>query len=277
MRRRKLQNIFRSNDSGRSRPTNPAHIPASSEVPVQLNTFSIAARCPRTGTLGVAVTTAVPAVGAICPYVAPGLGAASTQAWVNPYLAVAALDRLRAGDAAPDALAAVIADDAASAVRQIGLVDAAGRAASFTGVDCTPWCGHLTGDGYAIQGNMLTGSDVLAEMERAFGAAASEELAERMILALEAGQAVGGDKRGKQSAAVIVFGREDYAEVDLRVDDHPVPVAELRRVWGIFKLQTRPFLEGMARKGQPARPAPDTVVEMLLRSPPERPGGGGSA
>ena len=263
MRRRKLQSICRSKTGG--------------GPPVQLNTFSISARCSRTGALGVAVTTAVPAVGAICPYVVPGLGAASTQAWVNPYLAIAALDRLRAGDTAPDALAAVMADDAASAVRQIGLVDAAGRAASFTGADCTPWCGHLIGDGYAIQGNMLTGPDVLAEMERAFRAAQAEELAERMIAALEAGQAVGGDKRGKQSAAVIVFGREDYAEVDLRVDEHPRPVAELRRIWGIFKLQTRPFLEGMARKGQPARPAPDSVVEMLLRSPPDRPGGGGSA
>ena len=90
-----------------------------------------------------------------------------------------------------------IAEDAASTVRQIGLVDFAGRAASFTGADCTPWCGHLLGDGYAIQGNMLTGPDVLAEMERAFLAAEAEELAERIIAALEAGQAVGGDKRGK--------------------------------------------------------------------------------
>jgi uncharacterized Ntn-hydrolase superfamily protein len=244
---------------------------------MQLNTFSIVARCPRTGALGVSVTTAVPAVGAICPYIVPGVGAASTQAWVNPYLAIAALDRLRAGEPAPDALAAVIADDPASAVRQIGLVDAMGRAASFTGGDCTKWCGHIIGEGYAIQGNMLTGANVLGEMQRAFQSAEQEELAERLILALEAGQAVGGDKRGKQSASVLVYGAEDYAEVDLRVDEHPLPVAEPRRVWGIFKLQTRPFLEGMARKGQPAAPAPDSVVEMLLRSPPDRPGGGGSA
>jgi uncharacterized Ntn-hydrolase superfamily protein len=244
---------------------------------MQLNTFSIVARCPRTGALGVAVTTAVPAVGAICPYVVPGVGAASTQAWVNPYLAIAALDRLRAGETAADALAAVVAGDAASAVRQFGLVDAAGRAASFTGGECTPWCGHRTGEGFAIQGNMLTGPDVLSEMQGAFTGSVAEELAERLIRALEAGQAVGGDKRGKQSAAVIVYGDEDYAEVDLRVDEHPLPVAELQRVWGIFKLQTRPFLEGMARRGQPAKPAPDSVVAMLLRSPPDRPGGGGSA
>jgi uncharacterized Ntn-hydrolase superfamily protein len=244
---------------------------------MQLNTFSIVACSPRSGALGVAVTTAVPAVGAICPRIIPGIGAASTQAWVNPYLAIDALNRLRAGDTAAEALASVVAGDAANAVRQFGLVDAAGRAASFTGGECTPWCGHLTGDGFAIQGNMLTGPDVLQEMQQAFLRSAPEELAERLIQALEAGQAVGGDKRGKQSAAVLVYGREDYADVDLRVDEHPLPVAELRRVWGIFKLQTRPFLQGMARKGQPAQPAPDSVVQMLLRSPPDRPGGGGSA
>ena len=98
-----------------------------------------------------------------------------------------------------------------------------------------------------------------------------------MLQALEAGQAVGGDKRGKQSAALLVYGHEDYADVDLRVDEHALPVAEMRRVWGIFKQQTRPFIQGMARKGQPAQPAPDSVVQMLLRSPPDRPGGGGSA
>jgi uncharacterized Ntn-hydrolase superfamily protein len=244
---------------------------------MQLNTFSIVARCPRTGMLGVAVSTAVPAVGAICPYVRPGIGAVSTQAWVNPYLAIAALDRMRDGADAAAALAAVLAEDDARDVRQIGVVDATGRAASFTGAACTPWFGDLTGPGYAIQGNMLTGPEVLAEMRRAYLAAAEAELAERLVSALEAGQAVGGDKRGKQSAAVIVHGAEDYALVDVRVDEHPTPVAELRRVWEIFKLQARPFVEGMARKGQPAAPAPDSVVEMLLRSPPDRPGGGGSA
>jgi uncharacterized Ntn-hydrolase superfamily protein len=243
---------------------------------MQLNTFSIVARCPRSFMLGVAVSTAVPAVGAICPYVRPGIGAVSTQAWVNPYLAIATLDRLAAGAGASDALDAVMAEDDASAVRQIGVVDAAGNAASFSGADCTTWFGHRTGPGYAIQGNMLTGPDVLAEMEAAYLAAEAAELAERMVQALEAGQAVGGDKRGKQSASVLVHGAEDYALVDVRVDEHPQPVAELRRVWNIYRQQTRPFVDGMARKGQKAQPAPDSVVEMLLRSPPDRPGGGGS-
>ena len=243
---------------------------------MQLNTFSIVARCPKTAMLGVAVSTAVPAVGALCPRIIPGVGAASTQAWVNPYLAVTALDRMRLGEAADAALAAAIATDDARDVRQIGVVDAAGRAASWSGAACTPWFGHRTGDGYAIQGNMLTGPEVLTAMETAFVASAASELAERLLIALEAAQAAGGDKRGKQSAALIVYGTEVYPFVDLRVDEHRHPVAELRRIWPIFQAQARPFLAGMPRKGEPARPAPDSVIAMLGTPPPYRPGGGGS-
>jgi uncharacterized Ntn-hydrolase superfamily protein len=243
---------------------------------MQLNTFSIVARCPASAMLGVAVSTAVPSVGAICPYIRPGIGAVSTQAWVNPYLAIAALVRLAAGASAAEALDAVMAADEARAVRQIGVVDAAGTAASFSGADCTPWFGHRTGAGYAIQGNMLTGPDVLSAMEAAFLAGGAEGLAERLVRALEAGQAAGGDKRGKQSASVLVHGAEAYPLVDVRVDEHPHPVAELRRVWEIYRQQALPFVLGMARKGERAQPAPDDVVEMLLRAPPDRPGGGGS-
>jgi uncharacterized Ntn-hydrolase superfamily protein len=244
---------------------------------MQLNTFSIVARCPRSSMLGVAVSTAVPAVGAICPRILPGIGAASTQAWVNPYLAVNALARLQAGDDAAMALQAALDGDAAREVRQFGLVDASGRAASWSGRDCTPWFGHHIGDGWAIQGNMLTGPEVLEAMRDAFLASRASELAERLVLALEAAQAAGGDKRGKQSAALLVYHTEDYPEVDLRVDEHRHPVAELRRIWSIFQLQVRPFLTGMPRKGGPALAAPDSVVAMLLTPPPYRPGGGGSA
>ncbi len=236
------------------------------------NTFSIVARCPTTGMLGVAVSTAVPAVGSTCPHITPGVGAASTQAWVNPYLAIDALNRLQAGASAPDALAAALQADDARDLRQIGLVDAAGRAASWSGRACTPWFGHLTGEGWAIQGNMLTGPEVLDAMRDAFLDAPDESFPERLVLVLEAGQSAGGDKRGKQSAAVLVYGGEDYPAVDLRVDEHPHPVAELRRVWTVFQAQTMPFLQGMPRKGQPPRAAPDDVVAMLLLPPAERPG-----
>ncbi len=223
--------------------------------------------------LGVAVSTAVPAVGAICPRIVPGVGAVSTQAWVNPYLAVRALEAMGAGQDAEAALSQALAADEASDVRQVGVVDSTGRSASWSGAACTEWFGHRLGDGFAIQGNMLTGAEVLEAMEDAFRAAEGEELAERLIRALEGGQAAGGDKRGKQSAAVLVRDEEEYPIVDLRVDEHPAPVAELRRVFGVFLGQVRPFLEGMPKRNGAASAAPDEVVEMLLRPPSERPGG----
>jgi len=244
---------------------------------LQANTFSIAGRCERTGMLGVAVSTAVPAVGSLCPFVKAGIGAVSTQSWVNPYLAIQALDLLAQGVPAVDALAQVLAGDDAAEVRQIGLVDAQGREAVWSGADCTAWFGHRTGPGYTIQGNMLTGSETLDAMQRAFTGSASLELGERLLMALEAGQAAGGDKRGKQSAALLVYDTEDYPWIDLRVDEHSYPVAELRRVFSIYLLQVRPFLEGMPKKGQPARAAPASVTSMLMTPPPFRPGGGGSA
>lgn len=240
-------------------------------------TFSIVACCKRTGQLGVAVATAVPAVGAMCPYVRPGIGAVSTQSWVNPYLAFGVLDRIAAGADAPQALAAVMQGDAAKQLRQIGVVDAAGRAASWSGTECTPWFGQFIGDGFAVQGNMLVGPNTVEAMKTAYASSQGQELAERLLLALEAGDATGGDKRGRQSAALQVYGSEDYALVDLRVDEHARPVAELRRVYGIARQQLFPFVDGMPRKSGPAAPAPDAVVAMLALSPPDRPGGGGSA
>src|SRR5271156_7138373 len=127
----------------------------------ELNTFSIVARCPRTGMLGVAVSTAVPAVGAVCPYVEPRVGAISTQSWVNPYLAIEALSLMRLGVAGPEALDRVIAADPGRDVRQIGLVDAAGRAAAHTGVACTDWCGQVVETGMGGGGKKLGGGGPL--------------------------------------------------------------------------------------------------------------------
>ncbi len=245
-------------------------------MPLELNTFSIVARCPETGRVGVAVATAVPAVGSICPATRPGAGAVSTQSWVNPYLALAVLEAIAAGAPAPDALAAALADDPARQLRQIGVVDVAGRAAAWTGADCTPWCGQEIGEGFAAQGNMLTGPETIDAMAAAFRASAGQPLEERLMRALEAGDEAGGDRRGKQSAALRVQGEEDYACLDLRVDDHAEPVRELRRVLGIARHQLLPFVEGMPKRGRPAGPAPEAVTSMLLKSPPDRPGGGGS-
>lgn len=235
-------------------------------------TFSIVARCPETGALGVAVATAVPAVGAVCPYLRAGVGAVSTQSWVNPYLALNGLDLLEQGNSAEEALQQVIKSDPAAALRQLGIVDHTGRAANWTGPDCTDWAGQRAGPGYAIQGNMLTGAAVLDAMETAFVASAGDTLGERLMGALEAGQLAGGDKRGRQSAALKVMRDEAYAYLDLRVDEHAEPVAELRRVFGVAQQQVLPFIEGMPTRSDPGRAPPASVTEMLLTPPPLRPG-----
>ena len=135
----------------------------------------------------------------------------------------------------------------------------------------------ITDTGMAIQGNMLVGEATLTAMAEAFQASISQDLDERLLLVLEAGSAAGGDKRGKQSAALQVYHTEDYARLDLRVDEHSQPVAELRRIAGIARLQLLPFVDGMPKRGEPAGGLPNSVSEMLLRPPPDRPGGGGSA
>jgi len=239
-------------------------------------TFSIVARCPSTGLLGVAVATAVPAVGSMCPFTRAKVGAVSTQSWVNPYLALGVLDAIAGGHGARAALEGALAEDAARELRQIGVVDHAGEAAAFTGTQCTPWCGQEIGDGFAVQGNMLTGPEVIDAMASAFRASDDQPLDERLMRAMEAGDGAGGDRRGRQSASLRVQGAEDYCALDLRVDEHPQPVTELRRVLEIARLQLVPFVEGMPRRGVDAGPAPEAVTSMLALAPPERPGGGGS-
>ena len=240
----------------------------------ELNTFSIVARCPNTGMLGMAVSSAVPAAGALCLYGRAGIGAVSTQSWVNPYLAIDALDLIERGNSAQTALEQVVQQDADKHARQIGVVDAAGNSAAWTGEHCTDWAGHSLQPGGTIQGNMLSGSDVIDDMCVAFRESATLELSERLMLTLEAGQLAGGDKRGKQSAALKIYGRDAYAWLDLRVDEHREPIVELRRVLTVARRQLLPFVEHMPRRGQAAAALPDAVTDMLLMPPDERPGNG---
>ena len=232
-------------------------------------TFSIVAHCPRTGMLGVAVATAVPAVGATCPYVLSQRGAASTQSWVNPHLAIDVLSRL-ASAAAPDALQATMALDAGRALRQIGVVDAQGRSAAWSGGDCTPWFGHFIEPHFAVQGNMLAGEGVLLAMAAAFRDSAELDLDERLLRALEAGDAAGGDRRGKQSAALKLHHRQPFALLDLRVDEHPEPVTELRRVHGIARAETLPFVQQMPTDVHGAGQVAPEVLRLLALSPAQR-------
>ncbi|MFZ6644475.1 DUF1028 domain-containing protein [Undibacterium sp. TJN25] len=235
-------------------------------------TFSIVARCPSSGALGVAVSTAVPAVGATCPYVRPGVGAVSTQSWVNPYLAIKALDLLAAGCTVREALDEVLRTDAQADMRQLGIVAENGTALSWTGKQCTGWAGECTGPDYAIQGNMLTGQETLDAMQTAFLRSVGMKFEERLLLVLEAGQANGGDKRGRQSASLIVYLDEPYPYLDLRVDEHADPVRELRRVFGVAVVQLLPFIESMPTGAGHAGVPTKEVRDMLMLPPSQRPG-----
>lgn len=243
---------------------------------LEVNTFSISARCARTGMLGVAVSTAVPGVGGICPFVRPGAGAISTQSWVNPYLGIDGLALLAEGLTAQQTLDKLMAQDPGREVRQIGIVDASGDSAAWSGSECTAWFGHLNGPDFAVQGNMLVGEATIQAMSDCFGRTAALELPERLVAALEAGQAAGGDKRGRQSAALLVYRREEYPYLSLRVDDHSYPVAELRRIFEVARHQLLPFVDGMPTRESPMGDLPKPVTDMLMTPPPFRPGGGGS-
>ena len=201
-------------------------------------TFSIVAYDSVTQELGVAVQSRAFSVGMAVPWAEAGVGAVATQASTNESFGPRGLDLMRQGTAAPEVVRALVAADTGSTHRQLGVVDAHGRSAAHTGKDCSAWAGHRTGYGYSIQGNILAGEPVVAEMERAF-LSTRGELAARLLAALEAGQAAGGDKRGMQSAAILVVRPSDaYPEyrtryLDLSVEDHKDPIRELRRVFQI--------------------------------------------
>lgn len=208
-------------------------------------TWSILARTPD-GTLGAAVATKFFAVGALCLHVEGGVAALATQALVNPMYAVHGLPMLRAGQAPDDVAAALLGADAGRQARQLHILDATGRMAQHTGTECVGWCGAVRGVDVSVAGNMLAGPDVVARTLDAF-AAAPGTMAERLLAALEAGEAAGGDKRGKQSAALKVCSGDPYPDLDIRADDHPDPLAELRRlhrVAGEHFAHFRRFLPG---------------------------------
>lgn len=233
-------------------------------------TFSIVARCPRTAMSGVAVSTAVPAVGAICAFGAPGAGSIATQSWANPYLGIDGVELLKQGLSAEEVVERLIGDDPGRDMRQLGVVDGHGGSAAYSGTQCTSWFGDLAGDGYSIQGNMLTGGETLQAMQASFESTTEQDLPERLVAALEAGQTVGGDKRGRQSAAVKIYAREAYPYLDLRVDEHSDPVAELRRVFEVARRQLMPFIAMMPTRHDPIGGHDPEVEQFILLSPQER-------
>lgn len=196
-------------------------------------TYSIVARDTNTGEYGVAVASRFFATGALVPHLRGGKCAVATQAFVSPIWGIEAADRMALGESAADVLADLVARDDGQAIRQIHMIDCTGQIAAHTGANCVDWCGHVAGDGVSVAGNMLAGAGVIAETLAAHQAHVDLPLAERLMTAMEAGATAGGDKRGTQSAALVIHKTEDYPWLSLRADDHPDPLAELRRLYDV--------------------------------------------
>jgi uncharacterized Ntn-hydrolase superfamily protein len=198
-------------------------------------TWSIIARDPATGHIGIAVATRFFAVGARVPHIAAGFGGIATQALSNPYYGIDGVKLLREGRSPPDIIKTLIATDSGRESRQLHIMDAVGDIACHTGRECVDWCGHVRGDGFSIAGNMLAGAAVLDDTAAAYVAGESLPFAQRLLRAMRSGEAAGGDKRGKQSAALLIHGEEEWSVLDLRVDDHADPLTELERLEAVSR------------------------------------------
>lgn len=226
-------------------------------------TWSIVAR-DAIGNFGVAVASKFFAVGALCPYAQSGVGALATQALVNPLLAAPALAGMAQQRVPAELLAALLAADAGSAHRQFHMVDALGRGAAHTGGECIDWCGHTVRDGYSVAGNMLAGPQVIEATAESYASHAFLPFAERLITALAAGEAAGGDKRGKQAAALIVFSGQDYPALDLRVDDHTEPLLELRRLYDVSLQRFQAFVTCLPSREHPSGTTDRSLIEAQI-------------
>jgi len=233
-------------------------------------TWSIIARDSATGQLGIAVATRFFAVGALVPHIAPGVGAIATQALVNPYYGIDGTKLLRDGNSPRDVVAALLAADAGRESRQLHVMDTTGRIATHSGKECVDWFGHISGDGFSIAGNMLAGPAVLDETARAYAGNEKTPFPQRLIAALFAGEAAGGDKRGKQSAALLIHGAEDWPALDLRVDDHADPLRELQRLEAVSRERWVHFREFLPTRDNPAgisdRGTIDAGIEATIAS-----------
>ena len=212
-------------------------------------TFSIVARDLHKGELGIAVQSKFLAVGAVVPWARAGVGAIATQSWANTTYGPLGLELLASGVPASEVLAQLIRDDDRRASRQVGIVGITGTPATYTGEECFPWAGGHTGEHHTCQGNILVGEDTVLAMARTFEETPGH-LCDRLVAALAAGQAAGGDSRGQQSAALLVVrergGYEGFNDrfIDLRVDDHPQPIDELQRILQLHKLYLSPTEPG---------------------------------
>ena len=237
-------------------------------------TWSIVARDAASGHLGVAIATRAFAVGALCPRFHWGVGALSSQSYSSPLAGERVLEHLAGGLDGAAAVTRALADDAGRGWRQIHGVSASGTPFAYTGDSCVDWCGHWTGDGVSVAGNMLAGPAVVAATAEAWENGADKPFAARLLAALTAGEAAGGDKRGKQSAALRVVGSEAHSEVDIRVDDHLEPLTELTRLFKLFWQERRPHFSTMPTRADPSGitdpAARAAAIDAFIDSDPHR-------
>jgi len=233
-------------------------------------TWSIIARDPATGTFGVAVASRFFAVGAICPHVEGNVAALATQALVNPMYAVHAMPRLRNGEAADAVLISLVAPDAGADQRQFHIIDNAGRTAQHTGAHCVAWAGHVSAPDVSVAGNMLAGPQVVRATLETY-LASNRPMAERLLSAMEAGETAGGDRRGKQSAALKICTLDPYPDLDIRADDHPDPLTELWRLYRVSLERYAVFRRFLAGRDSPVGVLDRAVIDAAIardRVPP---------
>ncbi|MGE5366784.1 MAG: DUF1028 domain-containing protein [Betaproteobacteria bacterium] len=227
-------------------------------------TWSIIARDKNTGQFGVAVATRFFAVGALAPHLKSRVGAIATQALVNVFYGTDGLRLLEQGASAKEVVAAVVAADAGRDHR------AQGATAAHTGKSCVDWCGHLAGDNFSVAGNMLAGAGVIKDTAAVYAKNAALSFPRRLIAAMQAGEAAGGDKRGKQSAALLICGEEEWPDLDLRVDDHSDPLAELERLESVSRERFVHFMRMLPSRSDRIGITDRDVIESKLAQAHER-------
>ncbi len=227
-------------------------------------TWSIVARDERTGRVGIIVATRFLAVGSRVPHIRSGIGAVASQALFNPFYGPQALSLSQAGASAEDALRLLTKADEGRDHRQVHMMDRQGRSAGYTGAACVDWAGHQVHDGFSAAGNMLAGPEVLESTVDAYKAKAALPFARRLIAAMHAGEAAGGDKRGKQSAALLIHDEQDYSMLDLRIDDHVDPLAELARLESVARERWVHFRRALATRDNPSGLVDRTDLDALI-------------
>ncbi|MEI8145538.1 MAG: DUF1028 domain-containing protein [Alphaproteobacteria bacterium] len=224
-------------------------------------TWSIVARDERTGAFGVAVTTCAFSVGSRVPFGGGLIGAGASQAFTNPLYMIDGLALLQEGRSAEAVVAILTGADPGRDHRQLHVMDREGRTKAHTGASCIPWCGSVAAPSISIAGNMLSGPRVVDDTLAAYLAHPDLDFDERLITALDAGEAAGGDKRGRQSAAIRIWTSEPYATLDIRVDDHPEPLVELRRLWRVAHQRYVPFQAASPTRANPGGITDRTILD----------------